>query len=225
MANRRFSSQFSYSFERQHVNLMGQFAQSGSTGAFAAKVTQGLTITAATMGSAGNSISVAFTAGATAGAEVVSVSGLAISVQIQSTVSTITQVRTAMNASAACAALVGTAGTSGSAVAAASALPLLSGADTVFVQIGGQSAMTLSQIGTGIFKLSLADSYPSLIGLSILAQKASATDLMSQIQSSDVTSAQSIVFRMIAADTPTNLASGDILFISADLRNSTASVQ
>lgn len=224
MANRRWTSQFAFSMERQLVKLMGAVTQSGSTGTIAAKTTQGLTLTAVTMGSAANSITIAFTPGATAGAEVVTVTGTAISVQIDTGVSTVTQVRTAMNLSAACAALVTATGTSGSAVATASALPLLSGADTVFTNNTSsgttQVPMTVTQIGTGVFKIALADSYASLLSASISLQKAAATDIMTQIQSSDVTTAQSVVFRVIAGATPTNLASGDKVFISLELRNS-----
>lgn len=94
----------------------------------ASKTTQGLTLTAvAGQGAAGNGITIAFTSGGTAGAEVVTVTGLAISVQIQSGTSTVTQVRTAMQAAAACTALVTTTGTSASTVSTAGALPLLSG--------------------------------------------------------------------------------------------------
>lgn len=223
MAQRRWTSQFAYSMERMLVKLPESITQSGSTGAFAAKVTQGLTLTAVTMGSAGNSITIAFTAGGTAGSEVVSVSGNAISVQIDTGVSSITQVRTALNASAAAAALVTTTGTSASAVVAASALPLLSGADTVFTTSNSgtiQTPMTITQTGTGIFKIALADSYNTLLGISIMIQKASATDVQPQIISSDVTTAQSVTFRILAGATPTNLASGDKLFIELSLRNS-----
>lgn len=84
------------------------------------QVKGGVTITAvAGLGAGGNSITLTYTTGGTAGAEVVSVVGNDISVQIQSTVSTITQVRTAINAFPAAAALVTATGTSGTAVAAA----------------------------------------------------------------------------------------------------------
>lgn len=69
-------------------------------------VVQDLTYTAETFGSAGNSITIAYTTGGTAGAEVVSVVGTAISVQIQTAVSTATQIRTAVLASAPATALV-----------------------------------------------------------------------------------------------------------------------
>lgn len=100
--------------------------------AFATLVTQGLTLLAVTAGTGGNSITIAFTGGGTAGSEVVTVIGNAISVQIQSGVSTITQVRTAMQASGACTALVTTTGTSASTVATATALNLASGAASQF---------------------------------------------------------------------------------------------
>jgi hypothetical protein len=86
----------------------------------ASQVKGGVTITAvANLGAAGNGITLTYTTGGTAGAEVVTVVDTDISVQIQSTVSTITQVRTAINASPAAAALVTATGTSGTAVSAA----------------------------------------------------------------------------------------------------------
>ena len=88
----------------------------------------GVTITAAAdQGASGNSITLAYTGGATAGAEVVTVTGTAISVQIENGVSTITQVRTAINASAAAAALVTATGTSATVVATAAATPCAGG--------------------------------------------------------------------------------------------------
>lgn len=93
----------------------------------ATKVTQGLTLTAVATNRSGNLITIAFTGGATAGAEVVTVTGNAISVQIETGVSTVTQVRTAMQAAAACTALVTTTGTSASTVATASAVFLTGG--------------------------------------------------------------------------------------------------
>ncbi len=231
MANRRYTSQFSYSFERMPVRLMGAFTQTGNTGVAAVKVTQGLTITAVTMGSAGNSITIAFTAGATAGAEVVTVTGNAISVQIETGVSTVTQVRTALNASTAAAALVTTTGTSSSTVATASALPLLTGADTSFTVVNAQgntstagvgSGMTLTQTATGVFKIALQDPYSSLICANISIQKASAADIKAQIATVATAfgTAQAITWRAIAVATPTNLANGDVIYLDINLRNS-----
>jgi hypothetical protein len=87
----------------------------------------GVTYTAVATDNTGNLITVAYTAGGTAGSEVVTVVGNAISVQIESGVSTITQVRTAVNLAAAAAALVTASGTSGTAVTTATASSLSGG--------------------------------------------------------------------------------------------------
>lgn len=110
------------------------FSRNAATLAFAVPVSiaasavkGGVTITADALGAGGNAITVAYTAGATAGAEVVSVIGSAISVQIEGGVSTITQVRTAINADATAAALVTATGTSATVVAVAAATALAGG--------------------------------------------------------------------------------------------------
>lgn len=87
----------------------------------------GVTYTAVATDNTGNLITVAYTSGGTAGSEVVTVVGSAISVQLQSGVSTITQVRTAVNAAAPAAALVTATGTSATTVATATASSLSGG--------------------------------------------------------------------------------------------------
>lgn len=69
---------------------------------------QDLNFQAVATGTGGNSITIAYTTGATAGSEVVSVIGNAISVQIASGVSTAAQIKTAVDAFGAAAALVTT---------------------------------------------------------------------------------------------------------------------
>jgi hypothetical protein len=93
----------------------------------AALTLQGITYTAVDKGDAGNSITIAYTSGGTAGAEVVTVSGAAISIQIESGVSTRTQVRTAFNLSAEAAALATATGTSATAATTVGATPLTGG--------------------------------------------------------------------------------------------------
>jgi uncharacterized protein len=77
-----------------------------SSGVAASKVIQDLTYTADSVGTGGNAITIEYTTGGTAGAEVVTVLGNAISVQIDSTNSTATQVKAAVDAFPAAAALV-----------------------------------------------------------------------------------------------------------------------
>jgi hypothetical protein len=87
-----------------------------------------LTFTAAAFGTGGNSISVSFTAGGTAGSEVVTVVGNAISVQIQSGVSTAAQIKTKLEASASAMALITVVETTSGAMVAPATVTLTSGA-------------------------------------------------------------------------------------------------
>ena len=114
----------------------------------AVRIYQDITYTADTAGAAGNSITITYTAGATAGAEVVSVVGTAISVQIESGVSTATQVQTAVNASIPAAALVNLviSGTAGNAQVAAATQALAGGANAV----GAAGSEVVSVVGNAI---------------------------------------------------------------------------
>jgi len=73
----------------------------------ATRVVGDITYTSELFGSSGNSITIAYTAGGTAGAEVVTVVGYAISVSIASGVSTATQIQTAILANSLATDLVG----------------------------------------------------------------------------------------------------------------------
>lgn len=109
----------------------------------ASLIVQDLTYTAvADLGSGGNSITIAYVAGGTAGTEVVTVTGNAISVSIEDGVSTATQIRTKINASAAAVALVSCAisGTGSTVQVAATATALAGG-------IAGGSRGTLLCLG------------------------------------------------------------------------------
>ena len=89
---------------------------------------QGVTYEAKTAGAAGNSITITLTSGGTAGSEVVTVSGKAISVQIASGVTTQAQLKTKLDLNVDSAALISTTVTSGTLVAAA-AVSLANGTD------------------------------------------------------------------------------------------------
>lgn len=93
-----------------------------------------LLYTAATKGIGGNNISVEYTVGGTAGSEVVTVTGAAISVQIEAGVSTATQFKTAWDAVAGAVALAAVANAGGDSGAgtlpgAVAATPLAGGLD------------------------------------------------------------------------------------------------
>lgn len=112
----------------------------------ASLIVQDLTYLADTSGFAGNDISIAYTGGGTAGAEVVTVVGSAISVQIQSGVSTATQVKTAVDASVAASALisVSVSGLGITPQVTAAAASLAGGFDTSRLRVG------MRVVGTGI---------------------------------------------------------------------------
>lgn len=238
-------------------------------GVAASRAIQDLTYTADAVGTAGNSITVAYTSGGTAGAEVVTVVGSAISVQIQSGVSTATQVKAAVDASAPASALISAAvtGTGGNAQTTVGATALQNGAAPLITTTAtslvtallldagvtalvtpsgaGASALTalavtplaggdesdftsitsnliLTQLDTGLYQLAIQSSYYALLGCNISVMAATASDLRPQLQSVDVVTTNTIVFRLIAGSTPTNMADGNALFVTLKLRNTSS---
>jgi hypothetical protein len=89
-----------------------RFLTGGTNGAPATVTVEGLTVTSITNDATQNGATLTLTTGATAGAEVVTMFGNNISVQIQNGVSTVTQVRAALNASTPFIAKYAAAGTS-----------------------------------------------------------------------------------------------------------------
>lgn len=104
-------------------------AKTFDSGVKALVAIEDLTFTAATVGTGGNSITVRYTPGATAGAEVVTVLVNAITVQIETTVSTATQIKTAYDLVAAATALAACSvtGTGSDAQVTTAATPLVGG--------------------------------------------------------------------------------------------------
>ena len=98
----------------------------------ATAVIQDLTYTAVATNQSGNLVNIAYTTGGTAGSEVVTVIGNAISIQIETAVSTATQVKAAFDGSAAALALatVAISGTGSTAQTAPVAATFLTGGIT-----------------------------------------------------------------------------------------------
>lgn len=216
MANRLFN-QFLFSFTKMLTSIHGQISV---VQAVKATVTaQGMTYTADNFGAAGNAITVTLTTGGTAGAEVVTVSGTAISVKIQSGVTTQTQLKTALDASVAAAALINVSVASGgTAVAAAAAVTLTGGVDGVAsTTIRGAS---VARTGVGEYTVTLADKYHALMCCNLNIEAATAVDLVPQIKSTDVSGAKTIVFRTLAGATATEVAAPLKVHFNAFLRNS-----
>ncbi len=146
-------------------------AKTFASGVAALLAVQDITYTAATRGVAGNSITITYTGGAVAGAEVVTVVGTAISVQIQSGVSTATQVKAAVDASGPAGIVIATiTGTPGTAQVTAVSAPLATGvnsnvntvADTITITANGYATgltVRLTTTGTLPGGLALATNY------------------------------------------------------------------
>lgn len=224
MANRRFTSQFNYSFERMPVSIMSSFAQTDA-GAFAS-LTHGQNVfQARIMGSAGNSIRVALLNPGGTGGISVSVVGRDISVTLARSSGTITSdsgdVAVAIQNNVAANALI-TVQVLSIALQTAMAITNLSGGDDTDYDSPGV-AMELTQIGTGLYQIELQDSYSNLLSCQLELQRESGpADRVLQIVSEDVVSSKLIVIRAVAMSTQTeeNLSNGDVIYIRLDLRNS-----
>lgn len=216
--NKYTRSQFVYSTYGKPVMIAG-IAQL-AVPVLASLVDQGVTLTSDVLGSAGNNITYAITGGATAGAEVVTVVGNAISIQIQSGVSTVTQVRTALNASGAAAALITATGTSGSAVTAPlAATPLAGGVDGVQSSNFGSLVSSMVRTGVGVFQITLSDQYNALQSIECQFGSGTAQDIVPQISDlSDDNDAFEIT--LLSGATPTDVTDDSLLSINIMLNAS-----
>lgn len=93
------------------------------------------------------------------------------------------------------------------------------GAATVSQGIGWSVAKTT----TGVYTITLQDSYVSLLACPLTVQAATAVDLVAQLKSHDVVSAKTIVIDLNAGATPTEPAAVTLVHFIAALSNSTAS--
>lgn len=95
-----------FSVDHKGKKFLGEKMLATVPAVSASLVIQDLTLTADVAGLGGNAISLTYTSGAVAGAEVVTVSGNDITVQISAGVSTASQIKTALDAHAGASALV-----------------------------------------------------------------------------------------------------------------------
>ena len=221
MSNRLYN-QFGYSPERQPINLMGKFTVSVAQ-TKAALIASGITYTAVAFGTGGNSVTIALTAGGTAGAEVVTVIGNAISVQIEDTVSTRTQVKTAIDASGPAIALISVAVSSGGTVATLiAATNLAGGVATSFSSNALQMSMNQTILGT--YNLVMEDDFHNLLSAQVQLLSASAANLVPQIisEATNYASSKTISIRTIKMTDQAlvDMVAGNALFVHLIFRNS-----
>lgn len=224
MANRNFSSQFQFSFEKQVVNLPCKITLT-SNGARATLVNQAITYSAVAFGAAGNAVTIALLdPGLPSQALSVTVSGSAISVHLATDggsliTSTATDVVAAIQASAAASALVTVSGSGLTALVALAATHLAGGLDAVFTNNMLIPFLTPYQVNETSYGLLLADKYYALISCQMMLMPAIAADLILQLISEDVASSKVIQFHALAGATPTLLSAGDSVYIDLLLRN------
>lgn len=185
-------------------------------------VTQGITLTAASFGTIGNNVTFTVTGGAVAGAETVSVSGNAITVRVESGVSTITQVSTALQASTAAVALAVTTSTGTAGVSTATVLPLAGGIDGVVSQniVGVDSVV---QSGVGELTLTLNRAWPSHLWTKCQLLSATPQDLNPQVISSLLLTTKVTKINLLAGATPTDPTSACTLYVGIWFRDSSVS--
>lgn len=80
---------------------------------------------------------------------------------------------------------------------------------------------SVAKTGTGIYTVTLEDSYVALLSATATVQAATAVDLVAQIKSHDVVTAKTVVIELLATATPTEPAAVTLVHFQLLLRNST----
>lgn len=94
-----------------------------------------------------------------------------------------------------------------------------SGAPTLTSSVGIAS---IAKNSTGDYTLTLQDAYNSLKFAQIMFLDSSAQDIRAQLKAEDVAGDKTIDFLTLTAATPTHPASGQVLLIKLELKNSSA---
>lgn len=79
---------------------------------------------------------------------------------------------------------------------------------------------SVANTGTGIYTVTLEDSYVAMLACTATVQAAVAVDLVAQVKSNDVVTAKTIVIEILAGATPTEPAAVTVVHFMAFLRNS-----
>ncbi len=216
MPSKDLMQQFLYSFQHNLTGVHGVISLVAQVQA--TLVNQGLTYTAVSYGTVGNSITVALVAGGVAGSEVVTVTGNAISVSMSDGTSTANQIKTAIQASTAATSLVTMTGASASAVNAVAATPLAGGIDGV-VSSTIPGAASVVQTGVGEITITLSDLYNAFVFSKAMIVKAIAQDLIPQIKSHTVASTKIIVINLLTGATKTDPGAAAQLYVMLWMRN------
>lgn len=217
MANSRtFKQQFLWNYLKGFVKVVAELNLVAAVKATV--VAQGITYTAKLFGVSGNLITVTLTAGGTAGAEVVTVVGNAISVQIETGVSTRTQVKAAIDGAAAAAALVAVSVTSGGTAATAAAAVTLAGGIDGVASFYGPAVLSAVRSGVGEYTIVLQDAYVKFMGAHMTMLAATPVNLVPQIKSF-TPSTKTLVVNLNSGATPTEVAAVSALYLEMNFRH------
>lgn len=206
--------QFGRHYDRNVVAMQGNVVLGVPVAA--SLIVQDITYTAATTGDEGNDITIAYTGGATAGAEVVSVVGTAISIQIETGVSTATQVKAAFDAEPLAVALAAAAitGTAGTAQVVAAATNLASGSDGITsTNMTGITAVNKIGAGEYEFTYDTDETYNTLLATHASLFAATPVDLVPQFETFNLTTNKFKINLMTGA-TPTDPGAAATLYVS-----------
>lgn len=224
MSNRLYN-QFSYSPERQPINLMGKFTQSG-TNVAAELINQGVTYTSVAKSADANDITIRLIVPAGDSALIVAVTGNAIVVTLEKATGVVLTdadgLVYAINADVDASALV-TASGSGSDPLVALATTNLAGGETAQF-ISNAMNMSIVQASEGNYLIRLEDEFPEILSAQVSLMSSASPDLMPQLVSAATAfgTAKQVAIRMItiSSQTETDMADGQSLFVHLILRNS-----
>lgn len=167
MSNRLYN-QFSYSPERQPINLMGRFTQSINIVA-ASLVNQGITYTAVTPGAAGNSITIHIVNPVADGALIIATVGTAITATLAKAAGVVTTdadaLIAAINSDMSASALVSTSGTGSTPLVALATTPLAGGTNGAMTT--NAMNMSMSNPSNSVYIIQLQDEFPEVLFASI----------------------------------------------------------
>lgn len=179
---------------------------------------QGMSFVAVAFGTSGNGITMEFTPGATKGAEVVTVVGSAISIQIDDGVSDFDDIAAAILGSAPASALVTTSSSGATTVEVDGPDSFTGGINGVAgFSIDGVSSVT--QSGVGELTIILSDAWYGLQECDFQIMSATAQDLIPQIKSVNLTT-KTIVLNLLAAAVPTDPTSACTIYMMSKFKNS-----
>jgi hypothetical protein len=93
-----------------------------------------------------------------------------------------------------------------------------SGAPTL-VKPGSLGIASVSKVSTGLYRITLEDAYPALLGARVISLASSAADVTFQVKLETVSSTKLVEVFCLASGSVVEPASGTVLFVELSLKN------